>query len=112
MLDPITKYILSEQADEEDRGQKEKFKDIDRKININTQAADDMRDASEDNLRKMAAMPTEVLNRFMFEYISHDDCPPNHTKDPQTGKCVKNPYDEEIDSEEYGKGKRPPVGHI
>lgn len=91
MIDPITKFILSEET----------FEDIDKELDQKEKDIKDIPDKSDENMRKVAAMPAqEVLNRFMFEYISQDDCPPDHTKDPKTGKCSKNPHDEEIDDKE------------
>jgi len=91
MIDPITKYILAE----------ENYKDIDKDL-----------DQKEKKIKSMpkvgdTPMPTtvEVLNRYMFEYVLSDDCPPDHTKDPQTGKCSKNPHDEEVEGKQnYKKG--------
>jgi hypothetical protein len=88
MLDPITKHILSE-------GELEK---VDKELGNKEKDIKDIPKDSEDNLKSMKSMPIEeILNRFMFEYISQDDCPPDHTKDPKTGKCSKNPHDEEVD---------------
>ena len=88
MLDPITKYILTE-------GQMDA---IDKQLDDTEKKVKDMPKNSADNMRSMSSKSVkELLNRFMFEYIAHDDCPPDHTKDPQTGKCSKNPHDEEVD---------------
>jgi len=90
MLDPITKYILSDGMDA-----------VDKELDDTEDEIKDIPKNSADNMSKMKSMPVgEILNRFMFEYIAHNDCPPDHTKDPQTGKCSKNPHDEEVDDKE------------
>lgn len=87
MIDPITKYILEDPMDKADK-----------KLDNTEKEIKDMPKDSEANLRKMKSMPVgEILNRFMFEYVSESDCPPDNTKDPKTGKCSKNPHDEEVD---------------
>jgi len=87
MIDPITKYILEGGMD-----------GMDKELNNTEKEIKKMPKDSESNLKKMKSVPVkEVLDRFMFEYVSHSDCPPDNTKDPQTGKCSKNPDDEEVD---------------
>ncbi len=86
MIDPITKYILDEAGGEA----------IDKELDKKEKEIKNMPEVGD------TPMPatSEVLNRFMFEYVSDSDCPPDHTKDPQTGKCSKNPSDEEVDDKE------------
>jgi len=86
MLDAITEYILSEDDSAK----------IDKELDNKEKEIEKMPKVGDTRM----PVASEVLNRFMFEYIASDDCPPDHTKDPQTGKCSKNPHDEEVDDKE------------
>lgn len=99
-MDPIKKYILSEKD----------FGVIDKELDKREKKIEKMPKDSASNFRKMMTMQMkEIMNSFMFEYKSN--CPPDHTKDPKTGKCVKNPYDEEIEGKE-DYDKRPMGGKV
>jgi len=90
-MDPITKYILSEVG----------METIDKDLDKNEKEIKQIPKDSSANLKQMKNTPVkEILHRYMFEYISKSDCPPDSTKDPKTGECSKNPHDEEVDDKE------------
>jgi len=55
-MDPITKYILAEDAGD----------NMDRELDSTEKDVKQIPDDSEDNFRKMKSMKTEILNNFMF----------------------------------------------